>query len=588
MSDRVAVFNHGRIEQVGTPREIYEHPATAFVAGFVGTSNVLTAELAQHAARPAGTVHRAAGADSHRRDGRAGRRARSPSPGTVARRAVPRCRHPVRGAWRTDAWSTRTTSARHVDRQRARAHGARWRRPRSSCVAALALVRRLAASTSPDQQIDATEGGTPCITTPQRDHRMRHMRRARQPRAARRSPSQPVAATTTSIGRRRAEQRARRGRGRAQPHRLGRLRRGRQHRPGVRLGHAVRGRRPAARSTSKIGNTSDEMFQLMQTGEYDGVSASGDASVRLIDAGEVAPVNTDLITNYADISAVPQGPALQLAVTARTTASRTAGAPTCLMYNTDVVTPAARLVGRRVRRELAVHGQGHGVRRADLHRRRGAVPDDDPARPRHHGPVRARPGAVRRRGRAAEGAERRSSASTGTTTPRRRARSSRARPCSAPRGRSSTTWPRPTGHRSTTVLPKEGSTGWSRHLDGLVEGQAPELHVHVDGLHHLARGAGPGRRTTSVRRRPTRRPATLITDDPTHCDVFKATDEAFAEGDLRSGRRHARSASTARATTACRSPTGSRPGPRSRAESRRVGGSARDAGAPPIDAALTR
>ena len=44
MSNRIAVFNQGRIEQVGTPREIYDHPATGFVAGFVGTSNVLTAE----------------------------------------------------------------------------------------------------------------------------------------------------------------------------------------------------------------------------------------------------------------------------------------------------------------------------------------------------------------------------------------------------------------------------------------------------------------------------------------------------------------------------------------------------------------
>ncbi len=41
MSDRIAVFNEGRIEQVGTPEEIYEHPATEFVAGFVGVSNVL-------------------------------------------------------------------------------------------------------------------------------------------------------------------------------------------------------------------------------------------------------------------------------------------------------------------------------------------------------------------------------------------------------------------------------------------------------------------------------------------------------------------------------------------------------------------
>jgi putative spermidine/putrescine transport system ATP-binding protein len=47
LSDRVAVFHRGRIEQVGTPAEIYERPATAFVAGFVGTSNLLHAQTAQ-------------------------------------------------------------------------------------------------------------------------------------------------------------------------------------------------------------------------------------------------------------------------------------------------------------------------------------------------------------------------------------------------------------------------------------------------------------------------------------------------------------------------------------------------------------
>jgi len=47
MSDRLAVFNHGRIEQVGTPAEVYERPATPFVAGFVGTSNLLSGDVAQ-------------------------------------------------------------------------------------------------------------------------------------------------------------------------------------------------------------------------------------------------------------------------------------------------------------------------------------------------------------------------------------------------------------------------------------------------------------------------------------------------------------------------------------------------------------
>jgi putative spermidine/putrescine transport system ATP-binding protein len=41
MSDRIAVFNEGRIEQTGTPADVYERPATEFVAGFIGVSNVL-------------------------------------------------------------------------------------------------------------------------------------------------------------------------------------------------------------------------------------------------------------------------------------------------------------------------------------------------------------------------------------------------------------------------------------------------------------------------------------------------------------------------------------------------------------------
>ncbi len=46
MSDRLAVFNHGRVEQIGTPAEVYERPATGFVAGFVGVSNVLEGDVA--------------------------------------------------------------------------------------------------------------------------------------------------------------------------------------------------------------------------------------------------------------------------------------------------------------------------------------------------------------------------------------------------------------------------------------------------------------------------------------------------------------------------------------------------------------
>ena len=47
MSDRIAVFNQGKIEQIGTPSDVYEKPATSFVAGFVGTSNLISGEVAK-------------------------------------------------------------------------------------------------------------------------------------------------------------------------------------------------------------------------------------------------------------------------------------------------------------------------------------------------------------------------------------------------------------------------------------------------------------------------------------------------------------------------------------------------------------
>jgi len=88
-----------------------------------------------------------------------------------------------------------------------------------------------------------------------------------------------------------------------------------------------------------LGNTSDEMFTLMQSGNYDLVSASGDASNRLISAGSVQPINLALIPNYADVFeglknkphntvngvpyGVPHGRGANL-----------------LMYNTEAVTPA--------------------------------------------------------------------------------------------------------------------------------------------------------------------------------------------------------------------------------------------------------
>ena len=52
MSDRIAVLNHGRIEQIGTPIEVYERPRTAFVAGFIGVSNLIERDGRRVTVRP--------------------------------------------------------------------------------------------------------------------------------------------------------------------------------------------------------------------------------------------------------------------------------------------------------------------------------------------------------------------------------------------------------------------------------------------------------------------------------------------------------------------------------------------------------
>jgi putative spermidine/putrescine transport system substrate-binding protein len=89
----------------------------------------------------------------------------------------------------------------------------------------------------------------------------------------------------------------------------------------------------------KYFGTSDEAVNLMKTGEYDVVSASGDASLRLIAGGQVAPVNTDLLKNYADISPFLKDRPWNSA------GGKMYGMPhgwgaNLLMYRTDMVKPA--------------------------------------------------------------------------------------------------------------------------------------------------------------------------------------------------------------------------------------------------------
>jgi len=91
--------------------------------------------------------------------------------------------------------------------------------------------------------------------------------------------------------------------------------------------------------TVKYGQTSDEMVQLMRTGNYDGVSASGDASLRLIAGEDVVPIDPALIKSFGDISEALQSPPHNTIDDLHYGVSYQWGA-NILMFNTDTVSPA--------------------------------------------------------------------------------------------------------------------------------------------------------------------------------------------------------------------------------------------------------
>ncbi len=118
---------------------------------------------------------------------------------------------------------------------------------------------------------------------------------------------------------------------------------------------------------AKVGNTSDEMVTLMKTGQYDGVSASGDATLRLIYGGDVAPVNTSLVPNYATISTFLKDQPWN-SVNGQMYGIPHGWGANVLMWNPKVVTDRPDVVEFGLRPELAVQGQDHRVRLTDLHR----------------------------------------------------------------------------------------------------------------------------------------------------------------------------------------------------------------------------
>ena len=154
----------------------------------------------------------------------------------------------------------------------------------------------------------------------------------------------------------------------------------------------------------KYFGTSDEAVNLMKTGEYDVVSASGDASLRLIAsrrrrAGQHRPAQ-----ELRRHRAVPQGPRLELRRRPDVRhPARLGRQPADVQHRRGQA--GADELGRGLRRRLDVRRQGHGVRLADLHRRRRALPDEHQPDLGHQEPLRARRGPARGGGRPAEEAE---------------------------------------------------------------------------------------------------------------------------------------------------------------------------------------
>ena len=314
------------------------------------------------------------------------------------------------------------------------------------------------------------------------------------------------------------------GRGQGQPDRVGGLRRGRLDRPEGRLGVGLR-EADGLPGQVKVGNTSDEMVTLMRTGQYDGVSASGDATLRLIAGGDVAPVNTDLVKNYADVFAALKNQPFN-SVDGQMYGIPHGRGANLLMWRSDKIKQAPDSWGAVFDQASAEQGQGHGLRQPDLHRRRGAVPEGDEAR--------------------AQDRQRSTSSTTSSSRPpstcsRRSAQNIgeywsdyTKEQAAFANGNSQigTTW-----QVIANLLDgrqgadQDGAAEGGRHrvvghLDDLLEGQAPELHVHVDGPHHLAEDERRRWRSGSGRRRRTQK-ACAETAVKDHCKIFHAEDEDY-------------------------------------------------------------
>ena len=354
MSDRIAVMNRGRIEQLGSPTDVYERPATEFVAGFIGVSNLIERDGRRITVRPEKVrilEDGRAGAGRRPRRGRRDHRGRSTSacsPGTSSRSTaatssspcarISRPRRPTRSS------STRSAGPRRVatrsglrDHRRVPVRGGAMMQPRSTRARGSEPRSRrsrrsrcvLAACGS------SSKSSSTGHTGPRRDA-------GTAGPACRRPPTWP---SPTSIGKGEGKLNLIAWEGYTEPAWV----------------------KPFEQQTgcqvnAKYAGTSSEMVSLMANGgggQYDLVSASGDADLRLIYGGDVRPVNVNLIPSWKDFHPFLKSPSFNTIDGMHYGVSLQFG-PNVLLYSTTAF-PTAPTSWSTIYSK-PVQGQGHACR----------------------------------------------------------------------------------------------------------------------------------------------------------------------------------------------------------------------------------
>jgi extracellular solute-binding protein len=235
---------------------------------------------------------------------------------------------------------------------------------------------------------------------------------------------------------------------------------------------------------NKVAGTSDEMVKLMESGQYDGVSASGNATARLVAADEVSPVNVDLVPNYktvfADLKDQPYN----------TFDGQPYGIPhgrgaNLLMWNGDDVSPAPTSWDVMLDPKMAAKYSG----KISVYDDPIYIADAAVYLKTHEPDLGIERRAVRSGGRPAEGTgpERRRilvgsrKTDLGLLQRRRHGGHHLAVPVLRPAGRKRAGGGEP---REPGIPAERGCDGLVRHLDDQQPGQASQLHVRVDELDH--------------------------------------------------------------------------------------------------------